>query len=68
MKKRKRGFATYVSWTFKILAGVFAIVATFALPERSGADIVLISAAIFAPFLPIDVSKIRQSVEDNKCR
>lgn len=39
MKKRKRGFATYVSWTFKILAGVFAIVATFALPKTNGAEI-----------------------------
>lgn len=59
--KKKRGIATYLSWASKILAGLFCIYAALFLPERNGTDIILISGGIMGPFLPIDISKIRQA-------
>jgi len=62
--RKKRGIATYLSWASKIIASFYALGAGVGWwsSERSGSDIILISGGILAPFLPIDVSKVRQSM------
>lgn len=64
MRKGKRGFATYMSWISKVLAMIYAIGAGVDLWDKgvSGQDVLWKAIAIMVPFLPIDISKIRQSV------
>lgn len=60
-KCNRRGLATLLSWGSKIAAALFCIFAAF-FTTRSGVDIALISAGIMGPFIPIDVSKVKQAV------
>lgn len=63
---KKRGIATYLSWALKMLAALWSVFAGLYLLfngelAENGMAVLLISGAIIAPGVPVDISKIRQS-------
>lgn len=59
-----RGLATYFSWMAKWLATIYAFGAGVGwwAQSRDAEYILIVTLSIMSPFVPIDISKVRQSV------